>query len=101
MSFDGTIGGEEQGVNDAVQNLESSKTDLGNFCDELENLSSQVSNEWLSDASAEFLNNMSRLIKTDMATIGDCVQAFKMWAEETLASYQELDRRQTESVSQI
>ncbi|MCR5671236.1 MAG: WXG100 family type VII secretion target [Butyrivibrio sp.] len=100
MGMDGTIGVQEQGVYDAISDLDRNKAALDTWLGDMMTLKSQVVAEWLGDAAGQFDANYTRLDQ-DMRTMEDAIDAFKNWAQETLNSYAELDAHQTNSMSMI
>ena len=100
MANDGRIGVEEAGAQSAIQNLEVAKTALLNWRDEMMTLKGQVVAEWLGDAAGVFDESYTRL-DADMSTMEDAVNAFILWATETLEMYQQLDAAQSNSMAAI
>ena len=100
MANDGRIGVEESGAQSAIQNLELAKTALLNWRDEMMNLKSQVVAEWLGDAAGVFDESYTRL-DADMSTMEDAVNAFVLWATETVDMYAQLDVAQSNSMAGI
>lgn len=100
MANDGRIGIEEAGVSNAIQNLESCKTALVNWRDEMMNLKTQVVSEWLGDAAGVFDESYNKL-DVNMSTMEDAINAFTLWATETQQMYQQLDQAQSNSMANI